>query len=246
MELVPFAVFVAECKPSDGSAASPLDAPVAVPLEAPTAVLTTPLDTVAVLLDAPTHRGTPHARGLAPMELAVPSTHMAHGAAAAPALPTVSPPPTAPPPAAWIPLSTPTLDAVATGPSLCTPGYASVPMHLTVNKEEALAFLSASNGTSGVVRHGAEMEGSTPAVRNGVSGGFSCASSSPSTAALAAASAHGIRRVSSSHPPCLAVCASSPSWSPLPPTRKTASWLAGEPPEWRRWSRRICCPHRSH
>ena len=46
MEWVDSGVSVAGCKPSDGSAAAPLDAPVAV--------LTTPLDTVPVLLDAPT------------------------------------------------------------------------------------------------------------------------------------------------------------------------------------------------
>ncbi|KAM3189270.1 hypothetical protein ACQJBY_067906 [Aegilops geniculata] len=88
---------------------------------------------------------------------------MVHGAATSPALPTGSPPPPPPPPAAWIPPSTPTHDAVAAGPSLRPPGYAPVPMRSTVNAEEALAFISAPSGASGVVRLGVGMEGAAAA-----------------------------------------------------------------------------------
>nr|XP_040252106.1 vasodilator-stimulated phosphoprotein-like [Aegilops tauschii subsp. strangulata] len=80
---------------------------------------------------------------------------MVHRAAAAPAPPPGSPPPPPPPPAAWLAPSTPTPAAEAAGP----PGYYPVPMRAVVNKEEALAFVSAPTGASGVVRLGAGMEG---------------------------------------------------------------------------------------
>jgi hypothetical protein len=83
---------------------------------------------------------------------------MVLGAAAAPALPTRSPPPPPPPPAEWIQASTPTPEAVAACSVLRPPGYASVPMHSTVNAEEALAFIFAPTSASGVVRLGAGME----------------------------------------------------------------------------------------
>ena len=101
--------------------------------------------------------------GYDPWLVAGPSAPMMHGAANAPALPTGSPPPPPPPPAAWIPPSTPTPDAVAAGPSLRPPGYALVPMRSTVNAEEALAFISAPSGASGVVRLGVGMKGAAAA-----------------------------------------------------------------------------------
>ncbi|XBI11174.1 hypothetical protein VPH35_138282 [Triticum aestivum] len=45
--------------------------------------------------------------------------------------------------------------AEAVGPH----GYVPVPMRTVVDAEEALAFISAPTGASGVVRHGAGMEG---------------------------------------------------------------------------------------
>ena len=101
--------------------------------------------------------------GYDPWLVAGPSAPMMHGAATAPALPTGSPPPPPPPPAAWIPPSTPTPDAVAAGPSLRLPGYTPVPMRAVVNEEEALAFVSAPTGASGVVHIGVGMEGAAAA-----------------------------------------------------------------------------------
>lgn len=81
---------------------------------------------------------------------------MVHGAAAAPP---GSPPPPPPSPAEWLGPSTPTPEAVAAGPIRGPPGYAPVPMRSAVSAEEALAFISAPTGASGVVRLGAGMEG---------------------------------------------------------------------------------------
>uniref|UniRef100_A0A8R7Q299 Uncharacterized protein n=1 Tax=Triticum urartu TaxID=4572 RepID=A0A8R7Q299_TRIUA len=114
------------------------------------------------------HCGAPRARGQAsmgydPWLVAGPSAPMMHGTATAPALPTGSPPPPPPPLAAWIPPSTPTPEAVAAGLSLRPPGYAPVSMRSTVNAEEALAFISAPSGASGVVHLGVGMEGAAAA-----------------------------------------------------------------------------------
>ncbi|KAI4979827.1 hypothetical protein ZWY2020_016580 [Hordeum vulgare] len=68
-----------------------------------------------------------------------------------------SPPP---PPEAWLPPWTPTPGAATAGPSRSPPGYALVPMRSEVDAEEALAFISAPTGASGVVRLGAGMEAS--------------------------------------------------------------------------------------
>ncbi|KAI5019215.1 hypothetical protein ZWY2020_044103 [Hordeum vulgare] len=68
-----------------------------------------------------------------------------------------SPPP---PPEAWLPPWTPTHGAATAGPSRSPPGYTPVPMRSEVDVEEALAFISAPTGASGVVRLGAGMEAS--------------------------------------------------------------------------------------
>ncbi|KAI5020248.1 hypothetical protein ZWY2020_045136 [Hordeum vulgare] len=78
---------------------------------------------------------------------------------AAPAL-RADPPSPPPPPEAWLPPWTPTPDAATAGPSRNSPGYAPVPMRSEVDAEEALAFISAPTGASGVVRLRAGMEAS--------------------------------------------------------------------------------------
>lgn len=92
--------------------------------------------------------------GFDPWLVAGLSASMVHRAAAAPAPPPGSPPPPPPLPAAWLAPSTLTPAAEAAGP----PGYCPVPMRAIVKEEEALAFVSAPTGASGVVRLGAGME----------------------------------------------------------------------------------------
>lgn len=142
-------------------------------------------------------------KGLDPWLVADPSAPMVHGAATAPP---GSPPPPPPPSAGWLPPSTPTQDAVATGPSRRPHGYAAVPLRAVVNEEEALAFVSAPTG---VVRLGAGMEGTnTNALLQGemAAGSSSRAARrfgclfghavAPSTATPSTAPVHGLWRAS--------------------------------------------------
>ncbi|KAI4986088.1 hypothetical protein ZWY2020_018718 [Hordeum vulgare] len=69
------------------------------------------------------------------------------------------PPPPPPPPAHWLPPRPPTPAIEDAGPSQRPPGYLPVPMRTDVTAEEALGFVSAPTGASGVVRLGAGMEG---------------------------------------------------------------------------------------
>ncbi|KAI5020357.1 hypothetical protein ZWY2020_045245 [Hordeum vulgare] len=69
------------------------------------------------------------------------------------------PPPPPPPLAHWLPPGTPTPAAEDAGPSRRPPGYLPLPMRTEVTAEEALGFVSAPTGASGVVRLGAGMEG---------------------------------------------------------------------------------------
>lgn len=110
------------------------------------------------------------------------------------------------------------------------PGYVPVPMRTVVDAKEALAFISTPTYASGVVRHGASRRWTRDpaAARRGASDASSGTLSPPSAAAPAVAPSCGIRQALSSLPPYRVECAPTPSWSPLPPTRRLPPLYAGD------------------